>query len=112
MTEGLPSGDRAILDLRKLTDYCLNYEHPRGRRKARVFRDALGLGRADAADLRERFLDAAKHGEATLLSSDGWGARWQVDVAIARHDRRAVVRTIWIVRAGERNPRFVTCWVL
>ena len=70
------------------------------------------MGRADAADLRARFLNAAEREEATLLSKDAWGARWQVDVAISRHDRRAVVRTIWIVRTGELNPRFVTCWVL
>jgi hypothetical protein len=30
------------------------------------------------------------------------------DVAILRQGRRAVVRTIWIARTGELNPRFVT----
>jgi hypothetical protein len=33
-------------------------------------------------------------------------------VPVERHGRRAVVTTIWIVRAGETAPRFVTCWVL
>lgn len=112
MGEKLPNGDRAIVDIRKLAGYCLSPEHPRGRHKARVFRDALGIARRDAADLRARLLDAAGREEATLLSSDAWGDRWQIDVAISRHDRRAMVRTIWIAGRGELNPRFVTCWVL
>jgi hypothetical protein len=51
---GLQDGAQAILELRKLEDYCLNPGHPRGRHKARVFRDALGIGRSDASWLRER----------------------------------------------------------
>ena len=42
----------------------------------------------------------------------GWpapngGERWQVDVAISRQNRRAMVRTVWIVRNGEQVPRFL-----
>jgi hypothetical protein len=44
MSDTLPNGENAILDLRKLEDYCLSTEHARGRHKARVFRDALGVG--------------------------------------------------------------------
>ena len=108
----LPNGDRAILDLRKLVDYCLNSTHSRGRHKARVFREALGMGRAEAAELRALLLYAAAHQVAIPLSGDAWGDRWQIDVAVSRQERRAVVRTIWIVRSGEQIPRFVTCWVV
>jgi hypothetical protein len=62
----LPNASRAIIDLQKIEDYCLDPTHPRGRHKARVF----------------------------------------------RQNRRAVIRTVWIVRSGEQMPRFVTCWVL
>jgi hypothetical protein len=108
----LPNGDRAILDIRKLADYCLNPAHSRGRHKARVFRDSLGIGQPEAADLRAHLLFAAGHEAATRLSSDLWGDRWQIDVSVARQGRRAVVRTMWIVRRGEQIPRFVTCWVV
>ena len=36
----LPKGERAIVDLRKLRDYCLNLDGARGRHKARVFATA------------------------------------------------------------------------
>jgi uncharacterized protein DUF6883 len=49
MTTHLPYSDEAILDVRKIEDYCLSPSHPRGRHKARVFREALGLQQSDAA---------------------------------------------------------------
>jgi hypothetical protein len=108
----LPNSDRAILNIRKLEGYCLDPAHPRGRHKARVFREALGIGRSDAAWLRHALLAAITSGEAIELSADEFGHRWRVDVPMARQERRAVIRTLWLIRTGEDIPRFVTCWVL
>jgi len=112
MTIRLPQGDKAILDLRKIADYCLSPSHPRGRHKARVFREALGLERSDASWLRGALLEAARSGAALQLTEDAWGTYWRVDATIRRQGKSAVVRTIWILRTGESTPRFVTCWVL
>jgi hypothetical protein len=112
MTTRLPHGDGAILDIRKIEDYCMSPSHPRGRHKARVFREALGLQRSDAVWLRDALLEAARSGEASPIAEDPWGTHWRLDAAIRRQEKRAVVRTIWIVRTGENVPRFVTCWVL
>jgi len=112
MTTRLPHGDGATLDIRKIEDYCLNPVHPRGRHKARVFREALDIRRSDAMWLRNALLEAARSGEASLHSTDAWGTYWRLDAAIRRHRKSAVVRTVWIVRTGENLPRFVSCWVL
>src|SRR5450432_4063686 len=112
MTTHLPYGDRAILNIRKLEDYCLSPSHPRGRHKARVFREALDLERSDAGWLRDVLLEAASFGEATRVAADAWGTQWRLDAAVRRQDKSVVVRTIWIVRTGETAPTFVTCWVL
>jgi hypothetical protein len=108
----LPNADRAILDIRKIEDYCLSPAHPRGWHKARVFREALGIGRTDAEWLRHALLDGLREGEAVELAGEHLGKRWRVDLTLARQGRSAVVRTIWIVRSDEDAPRFVTCWVL
>ena len=108
----LPRADRAILDLHKVEDYCLSPAHPRGRHKARVFREALGLRRNDAKWLRQALLEGLPEQEAAELVNDSYGARWRVDIPLARQNRRAVVRTVWIIRSGDQIPRFVTCWVL
>jgi hypothetical protein len=112
MTTLLPHGDWAILDIRKIEEYCLSPSHPRGRHKARVFRQALELRQNDAAWLRDTLLGAARSNEASEVGADAWGTHWRLDVTIRRHGKSAVVRTIWIVRTGEIVPRFVTCWVL
>jgi len=107
----MPEWDRAVIDPRKLTEYCLSPVHLRGRHKAKVFELALGLGRGDAAWLRDailRNLAGARHEQ---LEEDRFGARWRSDLRIARHGRTAMVRTVWIV-AEDRVPRLLTCWVL
>jgi hypothetical protein len=112
MAKHLPNGDRAILDIRKLEDYCLSPIHPRGRHKGRVFQQVLGLQQDDASWLRAELLEAAAMDEAVPLTTDAWGTHWRLDVTIRRQGRSAVVRSLWIVRTGEDLPRLVTCWVL
>jgi hypothetical protein len=108
----LPSGEHAIVEIAKLHDYCLNPLHPRGRHKARVFVSALGLTRADAEFLREELLRAAREADAVMGDADEYGERYTIDFALARNVRRAMVRSTWMVRRGERFPRLTSCYVL
>jgi len=108
----LPHGSRAILDVRKLEDYCLDPRHPRGRHKARIFQAALDLERSDAAWLRDVLLSAARSSEQFRRSARAWGTEWRADISITRHRMNAIVRTVWLVRTGETLPRFITCWVV
>ena len=71
----LPNREQAVVDLAKLSDYCLNPDHPRGRHKARVFASALGLTLADAESLRATLLSVALDHEATpAISGSLWSA--------------------------------------
>ena len=108
----IPEAGRAVLDISKLEDYCLDRRHLRCRHKAQMFRSALGLDRSDAEWLRGALLEGVRDCDAVELITDAFGARWRADIAVERQNRRAVVRSIWIVRTGENFPRFVTCWVL
>ncbi len=56
----VPNSEKAVVDVRKLTDYCLNPEHEIGKHKARVFESALDLTVEDAEELRETLLVAVK----------------------------------------------------
>jgi hypothetical protein len=108
----LPNREIAVLDLVKIERYCLNPSHPRGRHKARVFREALGIGVRDAAWLRSVLLEGALNFDAVRLATDRFGSRWRIDVTVMRQGKTAVVRTVWIVLTDETSPRFVTCWIL
>ena len=86
---------------RNAEGYCPNPSHPRGRHKARVFREALDLLRSDASWLREALLEAARSGEASPIAVNPWRTHWRLDATIRRQGKSAVVRMIWIVRTGE-----------
>jgi hypothetical protein len=108
----LPNGERAVVDIAKLRDYCLNPDHPRGRHKARVFAAAFGLTAEYAEELRDALLQAARTEEATATDQDEYGQRYVLDVTIKGPDGEATVRSSWIIRAAEDFPRLTSCFVL
>ena len=108
----LPNVNRAIVEIEKLRDYCLSTSHPRGRNKARVFVAALGITADDAEELRQAILSAVKSEEAVPTDQDEYGQCYVVDFSMTRQDKEAVVRSLWIIRAGEDYPRLTSCYVL
>jgi len=107
----LPGGEDAIVDPEKLTGYCLNPEHPRGKHKARVFATALGFTAENADDLRAALLTAAAAAEAQPAASDRFGDRYVLEFEIKGPRGAGVVRSTWIVRRGESSPRLTSCFV-
>ena len=108
----LPHPEHAFIDVRKLTDYCLDPDHPRGRHKARMFASVLGITRDDAEQLRYALLLAARTQESRRAEKDEHGERFVVESWVAGPRGRARVRSLWIVRTGESFPRLVSCYVL
>ncbi|MGH9563080.1 MAG: DUF6883 domain-containing protein [Terracidiphilus sp.] len=108
----LPNGDTAIIDLRKLRNYCLSMDHPRGRHKAYVFGQVLRLTASESEILQGALNEAASKENASPGASDKYGDRYIIDFEMEHDGRRAKVRSSWIIRTGETAPRFVTCFVL
>jgi hypothetical protein len=108
----LPNAAHAHVDIAKLRDYCLSSSHPEGRHKARVFLSALDLSAQDAEFLRRAILDAVVFTDAVPADTDPFGSRHVVDFELKRGNRKAMIRTAWIIRRGETIPRMLTCYVL
>jgi len=108
----LPNGDRAVVDIDKLTNYNLNNEHPRGKHTAKVFAAALGLTQENASELQSALLAAANSYEATATDRDEYGQRYVLDFSMSTPAGSAVVRSAWIILTAEDFPRFVTCYIL
>jgi len=106
----LPGRESAVVDIRKLRDYCLSPYHPRGRHKARVFASVLGLTADDVEELRAARLSAAQSEEATLAESDEYGDRYMLDFVMMAKAGEATVLSGWIVRRGEGFPGLTSCW--
>ncbi len=108
----LPDGDQAIIELRKLTEYCLNWDHEDGRHKAALFDRRLGITVQNADILLAALRQAAADGEAVPGRSDQYGHRYVVDFECEGPGGIAAIRSVWIVRAVETAPRLVTCYIL
>jgi hypothetical protein len=80
----LPYGNRAIVDIRKLRDYCLNPDSPRGSRKARVFRSALGMTKVDTLALLQKLLQVAASEQAKVDEVDRYGRRYTIDFELRK----------------------------
>jgi hypothetical protein len=107
----LPNNAKAIVDIKKLEDYCLNPQHQRGKHKAKVFKSVLGFTKKEAKILSDKLLDAAKNNDAYEIASDIFGTRYYIDCQIIYKNKTAAIRSIWIIRTEENIPRLITCYI-
>ena len=108
----LPYAENAVVDLRKLRDYCLNPDHDEGKHKAQLFSSILGITADKAEDLRQILLEVVKTQEARLGRRDEFGQRYIIDFLLKWQDRSASVRSGWIIEHGSDIPRLTTCYPL
>src|SRR5258708_13635302 len=99
----LPNGKRAIVDIRKLRDYCLNPDNPRGSAKARVFASALGITAKDADRLRAKLLEIAAFEDAAVGELDLYGQRYTIDFEMETETTRAEIRSAWTIFPSETS---------
>lgn len=111
----LPNAERAVIDIRKLRDYCLNPNHPEGKHKARVFLEKLELKADDAERLRGLIMNAIMTGEAKEQQPSPYGRRFIVDFQAILPEKSvamsALIRTAWIIRDEEDFPRLTSCFI-
>jgi hypothetical protein len=107
----LPNCENAFIAIEKLRDYCLNKEHPRGKHKAKVFYDELGLEKSDAEILKKIIKNTVKTSEAEETFKDEYGIRFKVDISYSMKDKQATIRTLWIIKTSEDFPRLTTCYI-
>lgn len=108
----IPNAKNAVVDIRKLRDYCMNSNHDDGKHKARLFLSTLGMTADDAEALREILLEVVTVHEAKLGRQDGFGQRYTLDFKIAWHNRNTTLRSGWIIEHNSEVPRLTTCYPL
>lgn len=106
----LPDADLARIDPEKVAAYLLSTTHPVGRAKAAFFRD-LGYDEASTLSLREALRGIALTGRVTASVDSPHGTKYIVDGMLdSPSGKAAELRTVWILEAGARAPRFVTAY--
>ncbi|MGB3534891.1 MAG: DUF6883 domain-containing protein [Microcoleaceae cyanobacterium] len=108
----IPHAEQAVVDIRKLREYCLNPKHDNGKHKARLFSSILGMVASDAEELRQILLEVVKTHEAKLGRQDEFGQRYTLDFRIEWQNRSATLRSGWIIEQGSETPKLTTCYPL
>jgi hypothetical protein len=108
----IPNAERAIVDIRKLRDYCLNPQHSTGKHKARLFTSLLGMTSNDAEGLRNALLEAVKKQDAQLAEQDAYGQRYTLDFTLTWQHRQATIRSAWIIETNSDIPKLTTAFPL
>jgi len=108
----IPNAINAVIDQRKLVEYCLCPDHPRGKHKAKVFHYTLGLKQSDANLLTDRIRKAILTQECSLGTTDDYGRRYTVDFIWPKDNKNISIRTSWIIKVSEDFPRLTSCYVL
>lgn len=88
----VPNAERAVVDIRKLHDYCLDPLHDDGKHKARLFA-AIGITANDAEALRIALLQVVKTHEAQLGRRDAYGQRYIVDFSLTWGGKQTMIRS-------------------
>ncbi len=108
----LPNAEQVIVEIEKLRDYSLSFEHPVGKHKARVFEASLGLRQEHAQEVQERLQEAARNYDCIGTKLTSHGQHYETDFVLTHEARSALVRADWIVRHDEKSPRLVTFYIL
>ena len=107
----LPFAEKVHIDDQKLAGYCLSETHVTGKHKALVFKSALGITAENYLVLKDAIQNAVLMNDAEYGGMNQHGDIYVVDFLMKYYEKRATVRTAWLVRFGESFPRLVSCYV-
>ena len=102
-----------IIDSRKLTEYALDIDNPKGADKAVIFERHLGFTKDNYHLLSNKIKSTVLDVEAILQKKDIHGQRYRVDLKIigVQPGQQEIVRTAWIVELDSNVARLVTLYV-
>jgi hypothetical protein len=105
--------DATIIDPRKLTDYALDPENPKGKDKAVMFEKYLGYTKDNYQSLLDQINDLVLDAAAIPQNQDQFGTRYRVDLEIKGIEMQQVeiVRTGWLIPPNSRQARLTTLYI-
>ena len=106
----LPNREQAYIPKAKLTRYLLSETHAVGKAKAKYFR-SFGYSEANADQLADALLIIAKSEKVSQEVATPYGTKYIVEGEVLTPSGTiARIRTVWVVEAHDKRPRFVTAY--
>jgi hypothetical protein len=108
----LPNAGLVIIDERKITRYLLAADHPVGAPKA-LFSRQFGYRLVTWTEFRDALCAHVLSGELVSTREFEFGMKYIVQgPIITPSGQRPIIRSVWVVGAGETKPRLVTAYPL
>lgn len=106
----LPNRKNALVEKRKLTHYLLSLTDEDGKPKAEYFRK-VGFNEANLKDFEHALLAVASNNEVKTVEKSKFGVKYVVEGLMdSPMGKKFMVRIIWSIDKGEKNPRLVTAY--
>ena len=99
----LSNGNQANLG-DKLERYCLNPEHSKGKHKALLFKQRLGITLANKEILENALKKAVMEGEVELYKSDQHGIHYDLKFKLCTEFGESLILSCWIIKITENLP--------
>ncbi len=107
----LPNGNKAQIG-DKLDRYSLNIQHPKGKDKAVMFRNRLGITLANRELLETALLESVLKNDAIIHKNDEYGTQYDVKFLMTTEFGSSLVIGCWIIRKDEDFPRLTNTYPL
>lgn len=105
----LPNGENAQLG-DKLERYCLNPQHSKGKDKATLFHNRLGINLETKEVLETALLAAARLENASIYKEDNYETHYDIKFLMQTEIGTSLVLSCWIIRSGEPFPRLTNTY--
>jgi hypothetical protein len=106
----LPRVESATLDDRKITQYLLADDHPKGAAKAK-FLMSFGFSQGNWVELKRALLNHPQNNPVTSQATNPFGQKFEISCSLVTPDgRNPCIISVWIIEPPDPNPRFVTAY--
>ena len=106
----LPNRKSVHIPTSKLEGYLLSITHTFGKSKAKYFR-INGFNETNLEIFKRELENISLNNEIKERFSTSYGEKFIIDGIInTPKGGNIMVRTVWIIENGEKNPRFVTAY--
>ena len=106
----LPNAKHAIIQKEKLINYLLSLTDGDRKPKAEYFRK-IGFNETNLKAFESALLTVASNNDVKTIEKYKFGVKYIVEGFMdSPKGKRIMIRTVWSVDKGEKNPRLVTAY--
>jgi hypothetical protein len=105
----LPNGHQADLG-NKIENYCLNPNHQKGKNKATLFKNKLGINLTNADILKKAIKEAAINESVIIRKVNEFGTHYNMKFFLKTDVGESLILVAWTIRKGEDFPRLTNCY--